>query len=102
MLPERGSVVRDCWRYRDWNSRAALWGPASRSGTHAAARPASRADVTHSVLSGPVRQDEDVLDTWFSSALAFATLVCLESRPRASPPPAVTAPEILSSGRACM
>ena len=81
ILPERWEAVYVNWLegIRDWNISRQLWwghripvwycdgcGKVTASRTDVATCPA---------CSGPVRQDEDVLDTWFSSGLwPFSTL----------------------------
>ncbi|MEO6446357.1 MAG: valine--tRNA ligase [Gemmatimonadaceae bacterium] len=106
ILPERWEAVYINWLegIRDWNiSRQLWWGhripvwycDACGSVT------ASRDDMTHCPsCSGAVRQDEDVLDTWFSSGLwPFSTLGWPASTPdlKAFYPTdlLITAPEIL-------
>lgn len=81
ILPERWEAVYINWLegIRDWNiSRQLWWGhriPVWYC-DGCGKVTASREDVTHCpACSGPVRQDEDVLDTWFSSGLwPFSTL----------------------------
>jgi valyl-tRNA synthetase len=107
ILPERWEAVYVHWleNIRDWNiSRQLWWGHripvwyCDRCGEVVV----SRTDVTACrSCGGPVRQDEDVLDTWFSSWLwPFSTLGWPdeESRDLAAFYPTdvlVTAPEIL-------
>ena len=81
ILPERWEAVYVNWLegIRDWNiSRQLWWGHRIPIWyCDACGRvTASRQDVTHCPsCSGAVRQDEDVLDTWFSSGLwPFSTL----------------------------
>ncbi len=81
VLPERWEAVYINWLegIRDWNiSRQLWWGhriPVWYC-DGCGKVTASRTDVTTCpACSGPVRQDEDVLDTWFSSGLwPFSTL----------------------------
>jgi valyl-tRNA synthetase len=81
ILPERWEAVYINWLdgIRDWNiSRQLWWGhriPVWYC-DGCGKVTASRDDVAHCPsCSGPVRQDEDVLDTWFSSGLwPFSTL----------------------------
>jgi valyl-tRNA synthetase len=81
ILPERWEGVYRYWleNIRDWNiSRQLWWGhriPVWYC-DGCGGVTASRDDLTHCPsCSGPVRQDEDVLDTWFSSWLwPFSTL----------------------------
>lgn len=81
VLPERWEAAYINWLegIRDWNiSRQLWWGhrvPVWYC-DGCGKVTASRDDVTHCpACSGPVRQDEDVLDTWFSSGLwPFSTL----------------------------
>src|SRR5438876_36406 len=75
ILPERWEAVYINWleNIRDWNiSRQLWWGhriPVWYC-DQCNEQIVSRADVTAcSKCGGPVRQDEDVLDTWFSSWL---------------------------------
>jgi valyl-tRNA synthetase len=106
ILPERWEAVYVNWleNIRDWNiSRQLWWGHripvwyCDGCGRVSA----SRDDVTRCPsCSGPVRQDEDVLDTWFSSGLwPFSTLGWPDDTPelRAFYPTdtLITAPEIL-------
>ena len=106
ILPERWEAVYVNWleNIRDWNISRQLWwghripvwycdgcGKVSASREDLARCPA---------CSGPVRQDEDVLDTWFSSGLwPFSTLGWPDETPdlKAFYPTdvLVTAPEIL-------
>jgi valyl-tRNA synthetase len=90
ILPERWEAVYVNWMegIRDWNiSRQIWWGhrvpvfyceAAATNGKKEACRPhfASREDNPDCPdCGGPTRQDEDVLDTWFSSQLwPFSTL----------------------------
>ncbi len=81
ILPERWEAVYINWLegIRDWNiSRQLWWGHRVPVWYCDACGKvtASRDDVAHCPsCSGPVRQDEDVLDTWFSSGLwPFSTL----------------------------
>ncbi|MEO7965922.1 MAG: class I tRNA ligase family protein, partial [Gemmatimonadaceae bacterium] len=81
ILPERWEAVYINWLegIRDWNiSRQLWWGHRIPVWYCDACGKvtASRDDVSHCPsCSGPVRQDEDVLDTWFSSGLwPFSTL----------------------------
>jgi valyl-tRNA synthetase len=81
ILPERWEAVYINWleNIRDWNiSRQLWWGhrvPVWYCVDHGCVT-VSRTDVTACPnCNGPVRQDEDVLDTWFSSWLwPFSTL----------------------------
>ena len=81
VLPERWEAVYVNWLegIRDWNiSRQLWWGhriPVWYCETSGCIT-VSRDDVTKcATCGGPVRQDEDVLDTWFSSWLwPFSTL----------------------------
>ena len=81
ILPERWEAVYVNWLegIRDWNiSRQLWWGhriPVWYCVNHGCVT-VSRTDVTSCPdCGGPVRQDEDVLDTWFSSWLwPFSTL----------------------------
>ncbi len=81
ILPERWEAVYVNWLegIRDWNiSRQLWWGhriPVFYCEAHGCIT-VSRTDVTEcATCGGPVRQDEDVLDTWFSSWLwPFSTL----------------------------
>jgi valyl-tRNA synthetase len=107
ILPERWEAVYVNWLegIRDWNiSRQLWWGHrvpvwyCERDGS----AHASRTDLTACPdCGGPVRQDEDVLDTWFSSWLwPMSTLGWPDERSRdlkAFYPTDVliTAPEIL-------
>ena len=81
ILPERWEAVYINWLegIRDWNiSRQLWWGHRVPVWYCDACGKvtASREDVQHCpACSGAVRQDEDVLDTWFSSGLwPFSTL----------------------------
>ncbi len=82
LLPERWEAVYVNWLegIRDWNiSRQLWWGhriPVWYCDHCAASPMASREDLTTCPsCGGTVRQDEDVLDTWFSSWLwPFSTL----------------------------
>jgi valyl-tRNA synthetase len=106
ILPERWEAVYVNWLegIRDWNiSRQLWWGhriPVWYC-DGCGKVTASRDDVKRCPsCSGPVRQDEDVLDTWFSSGLwPFSTLGWPDETPdlRAFYPTdvLVTAPEIL-------
>ncbi len=106
ILPERWEAVYVNWLegIRDWNiSRQLWWGhriPVWYC-DGCGKVTASRTDVrTCPACSGPVRQDEDVLDTWFSSGLwPFSTLGWPDETPdlKAFYPTdlLVTAPEIL-------
>ena len=77
ILPERWEAVYVNWleNIRDWNiSRQIWWGHRVPvwycDGDHEGRTFASREDLTACpTCGGPVRQDEDVLDTWFSSWL---------------------------------
>jgi valyl-tRNA synthetase len=76
ILPERWEAVYINWleNIRDWNiSRQLWWGhriPVWYCDACGAEPIVSRDDVTECpACHGPVRQDEDVLDTWFSSWL---------------------------------
>ncbi len=76
IMPERWEAVYINWLegIRDWNiSRQLWWGhrvPVYYCDGCGTAPIASRTAVTHcAACGGPVRQDEDVLDTWFSSWL---------------------------------
>jgi valyl-tRNA synthetase len=106
ILPERWEAVYVNWleNIRDWNiSRQLWWGHripvwyCDGCGKVSA----SREDLIRCpACSGPVRQDEDVLDTWFSSGLwPFSTLGWPDDTPdlKAFYPTdvLVTAPEIL-------
>ncbi|MEO6865819.1 MAG: valine--tRNA ligase, partial [Gemmatimonadaceae bacterium] len=81
VLPERWEAVYVNWLegIRDWNiSRQLWWGhriPVWYCETNGCVT-VSRDDVTNcATCGGPVHQDEDVLDTWFSSWLwPFSTL----------------------------
>ena len=108
ILPERWEAVYVNWLegIRDWNiSRQIWWGhrvPVWYCNAGCGQGPiASRTDVTACPsCGGSVRQDEDVLDTWFSSWLwPFSTLGWPDDTPdlRAFYPGdvLVTAPEIL-------
>ena len=106
ILPERWEAVYVNWLegIRDWNiSRQLWWGHRIPIWYCDACGKvtASRHDVTHCPsCSGAVRQDEDVLDTWFSSGLwPFSTLGWPDSSAdlKAFYPTdlLVTAPEIL-------
>jgi valyl-tRNA synthetase len=107
ILPERWEAVYVNWLegIRDWNiSRQLWWGhriPVWYCDTCGIDPIVSRTDVTTCpACGGAVRQDEDVLDTWFSSWLwPFSTLGWPEDTPelRAFYPTdvLVTAPEIL-------
>ncbi|MBC7896641.1 MAG: valine--tRNA ligase [Cytophagaceae bacterium] len=106
ILPERWEAVYINWLegIRDWNiSRQLWWGhriPVWYC-DGCGRVTASQVDVhTCPACSGPVRQDEDVLDTWFSSGLwPFSTLGWPDDTPdlKAFYPTdlLVTAPEIL-------
>jgi valyl-tRNA synthetase len=106
ILPERWEAVYINWLegIRDWNiSRQLWWGhriPVWYC-DGCGKVTASRDDLAHCpACSGPVRQDEDVLDTWFSSGLwPFSTLGWPDNTPdlRAFYPTdtLITAPEIL-------
>ncbi|MBL0940622.1 MAG: valine--tRNA ligase [Gemmatimonadaceae bacterium] len=108
ILPERWEAVYVNWLdgIRDWNiSRQIWWGhrvPVWYCNAQCGQTPiVSRTDVsTCPGCGGTVRQDEDVLDTWFSSWLwPFSTLGWPDDTPdlRAFYPGdvLVTAPEIL-------
>ena len=107
ILPERWEAVYVNWLegIRDWNiSRQLWWGhriPVWYCDTCGIDPIVSRTDVTACpACGGAVRQDEDVLDTWFSSWLwPFSTLGWPDDTPelRAFYPTdvLVTAPEIL-------
>jgi len=76
IMPERWEAVYINWLegIRDWNiSRQLWWGhrvPVYYCDSCGTAPIASRTLVTHCAqCSAPARQDEDVLDTWFSSWL---------------------------------
>ena len=76
ILPERWEAVYINWLegIRDWNiSRQLWWGhrvPVYYCDACDAAPVASRTSITScSQCAAPLRQDEDVLDTWFSSWL---------------------------------
>jgi valyl-tRNA synthetase len=75
ILPERWEAVYVQWLegIRDWNiSRQLWWGHRIPAWYDDATGEVfvSREDLTHSPTTGhPLRQDEDVLDTWFSSWL---------------------------------
>ncbi|MBX6332780.1 MAG: valine--tRNA ligase [Gemmatimonadaceae bacterium] len=76
ILPERWEAVYIHWleNIRDWNiSRQLWWGhriPVWYCDACGGAPIVSREDVLRCpTCGGPVRQDEDVLDTWFSSWL---------------------------------
>ena len=76
ILPERWEAVYVQWleNIRDWNiSRQLWWGhriPVWYCDACGGKPIASREDVVQCpTCGGPVRQDEDVLDTWFSSWL---------------------------------
>ena len=75
ILPERWEAVYVNWLegIRDWNiSRQLWWGHRIPVWYDDATGETfvSREDLTHSPTTGnPLRQDEDVLDTWFSSWL---------------------------------
>ena len=110
ILPERWEAVYVNWleNIRDWNISRQLWW-----GHRIPVWYCERCDPPHDVVAsredltacprcgGPVRQDEDVLDTWFSSWLwPFSTLgwPTEESRDLRAFYPTdvlVTAPEIL-------
>ncbi len=106
ILPERWEAVYVNWleNIRDWNiSRQLWWGhriPVWYC-DGCGKVTASRDDLTRCpACAGPVRQDEDVLDTWFSSGLwPFSTLGWPDETPdlRAFYPTdaLITAPEIL-------
>lgn len=82
LLPERWEAVYVNWLegIRDWNiSRQLWWGhriPVWYCDACGSKPIVSREDLTHCpTCQGAVRQDEDVLDTWFSSWLfPFSTL----------------------------
>ncbi len=82
LLPDRWEAVYVNWLegIRDWNiSRQLWWGhriPVWYCDTCGNTPIVSREDLTTCpTCQGPVRQDEDVLDTWFSSWLfPFSTL----------------------------
>ncbi len=81
ILPERWEAVYVNWLegIRDWNISRQLWWGHRIPVFYCEARgcvTVSRDDVTEcATCGGPVRQDEDVLDTWFSSWLwPFSTL----------------------------
>jgi valyl-tRNA synthetase len=107
ILPDRWEAVYVNWLegIRDWNiSRQLWWGhriPVWYCDACGTEPIVSRTDVTACpTCGGTVRQDEDVLDTWFSSWLwPFSTLGWPEDTPdlRAFYPTdvLVTAPEIL-------
>jgi valyl-tRNA synthetase len=106
VLPERWEAVYINWLegIRDWNiSRQLWWGHRIPIWycDGCGKVTASRTDVsTCPACSGPVRQDEDVLDTWFSSGLwPFSTLGWPDDTPdlKAFYPTdlLVTGPEIL-------
>jgi valyl-tRNA synthetase len=106
ILPERWEAVYVNWleNIRDWNiSRQLWWGHRIPIWycDGCGRITASRDDVARCPsCSGPVRQDEDVLDTWFSSGLwPFSTLGWPDDTPdlRAFYPTdtLITAPEIL-------
>lgn len=111
ILPERWEAVYVNWLegIRDWNiSRQIWWGHrvpvwycTGSNGACSQEPIVSRTDVTSCPgCGGPVRQDEDVLDTWFSSWLwPFSTLGWPDETPdlKAFYPGdvLVTAPEIL-------
>jgi valyl-tRNA synthetase len=108
ILPERWEAVYVNWLdgIRDWNiSRQIWWGhrvPVWYCDASCGQTPmVSRTDITQcAACGGTVRQDEDVLDTWFSSWLwPFSTLGWPEKTPdlKAFYPGdvLVTAPEIL-------
>ncbi|MDZ7631161.1 MAG: valine--tRNA ligase [Gemmatimonadaceae bacterium] len=75
ILPERWEAVYINWLegIRDWNiSRQLWWGhrvPVYYCDACGAAPKASRTPITSCACGAAVRQDEDVLDTWFSSWL---------------------------------
>ena len=80
-VPERWGAVYERWltEIRDWNiSRQLWWGhriPAWYCDACDHISVAESAPDACAACGGPVRQDEDVLDTWFSSWLwPFATL----------------------------
>ncbi|HWJ22195.1 MAG TPA: valine--tRNA ligase [Gemmatimonadaceae bacterium] len=107
ILPERWEAVYVNWLegIRDWNiSRQLWWGHripvwyCEKDGTP----HASRADlVVCPDCGGPVRQDEDVLDTWFSSwlwplsTLGWPDEQALDLRAFYPTDVLITAPEIL-------
>jgi valyl-tRNA synthetase len=106
ILPERWEAVYVNWleNIRDWNiSRQLWWGHRIPIWycDGCGKVTASRDDLQRCpACSGPVRQDEDVLDTWFSSGLwPFSTLGWPDETPdlRAFYPTdtLTTAPEIL-------
>ncbi|HUO11636.1 MAG TPA: valine--tRNA ligase, partial [Caulobacteraceae bacterium] len=72
-------VSRQLW----WGHRIpAWWGPDGRVFVEETAEAARRAAYEHYGRDEPLRQDEDVLDTWFSSALwPFSTLGWPEKTP---------------------
>jgi valyl-tRNA synthetase len=81
VLPERWEAVYINWLegIRDWNISRQLWWGHRIPVWYCQDRgcvTVSREDVTEcGTCGGPVRQDEDVLDTWFSSWLwPFSTL----------------------------
>jgi valyl-tRNA synthetase len=81
ILPERWEAVYVNWLegIRDWNISRQLWWGHRIPVWYCESRgcvTVSREDVTEcATCGGPVRQDEDVLDTWFSSWLwPFSTL----------------------------
>jgi valyl-tRNA synthetase len=107
IVPERWEAVYIHWleNIRDWNiSRQLWWGhriPVWYCVTHGCVT-ASRTDVTACPnCQGPVRQDEDVLDTWFSSwlwplsTLGWPNTDALDLRAFYPTDDLVTAPEIL-------
>ncbi|HEY7877262.1 MAG TPA: valine--tRNA ligase, partial [Gemmatimonadaceae bacterium] len=108
VLPERWEAVYVNWmeNIRDWNiSRQLWWGhriPVWYCDACGGEPIVSRDDVTVCArCGGPVRQDEDVLDTWFSSWLwPFSTLgwpneTAIDIRAFYPTDVLVTAPEIL-------